>query len=610
MFHTIISSYTTTGIPDKENGDQPTSETFTLPTNIFRLPIYYNKQKCIVSEDIMNELELTKVYEVLCPSISSHDKNVLECMASSYTTDVKYLQDTQDLIKKYRFQPSDICIGDITKYETVIELEKELQIDQFLSKYGYVDYEGFHFINNMENIMQVLTMYTLLSPLITMATPLIIMVVPFFILQFKYSTLSWSVYLDVLKDIGKNNPIIRMFTHYYELTPEQKMYQCLTFAFYVFSIYQQINYCVKFYENFKAIHNYLYGLRKYLERTIQNMRHIISFTHDLKSYKAFNTDICKNINETMDIVTLLSPIQEFQFTLNNFLQIGYVLKTFYVIKTKSSIMENVQYALHFNSYIKHIESLVSLRDGGKIYGAKLLKEKTPVVQLKEMYYPALVASETEGEDDEDEPKRTIIKNNVSLSKNLMITGPNASGKTTTIKAIFINVLLTQQFGMGCYSSASITPFKYLHCYLNIPDTMGRDSLFQAEARRCKNIIDNIHENTDGKHLGMFDELFSGTNPDEAVNSSRGFIEYITKYSNVKWVLTTHFNKLCKSLDKHPQIINCHMDVVEKKGEEEHTDFVFTYKLKKNISKVKGASKILSDMKFPKEIIKNSFCLKE
>ena len=65
--------------------------------------------------------------------------------------------------------------------------------------------------------------------------------------------------------------------------------------------------------------------------------------------------------------------------------------------------------------------------------------------------------------------------------NILITGPNASGKTTTIKSILINLIMGQQFGMGCYRKASISVYDYFHSYLNIPDTSGRDSLFQAEA---------------------------------------------------------------------------------------------------------------------------------
>ena len=78
-----------------------------------------------------------------------------------------------------------------------------------------------------------------------------------------------------------------------------------------------------------------------------------------------------------------------------------------------------------------------------------------------------------------------IKNTVKLQKNMIITGPNASGKTTILKSTLINIIFTQQFGCGFYDSGKLKPYKYIHCYLNIPDTSGRDSLFQAEARRCK-----------------------------------------------------------------------------------------------------------------------------
>ena len=84
--------------------------------------------------------------------------------------------------------------------------------------------------------------------------------------------------------------------------------------------------------------------------------------------------------------------------------------------------------------------------------------------------------------------RENVSNSYSLETNKMITGPNASGKTTILKTTLFNIILSQQVGFGFYSSATINPYKYIHCYLNIPDTSGRDSLFQAEARRCKEIF--------------------------------------------------------------------------------------------------------------------------
>ena len=53
---------------------------------------------------------------------------------------------------------------------------------------------------------------------------------------------------------------------------------------------------------------------------------------------------------------------------------------------------------------------------------------------------------------------------------MIITGPNASGKTTILKSSLINILFSQQFGCGFYDSAKIKPFNNIHCYLNIPDT--------------------------------------------------------------------------------------------------------------------------------------------
>ena len=182
---------------------------------------------------------------------------------------------------------------------------------------------------------------------------------------------------------------------------------------------------------------------------------------------------------------------------------------------------------------------------------------------------------------------------------IIITGPNASGKTTTLKSAFINILLSQQIGYGCFDSLKLTPYDKLHCYLNVPDTSGRDSLFQAEARRCKEIIDCIDEESSNKltHFCIFDELYSGTNPEEAVISANAFMDYIVKNENVTCILTTHYVKLCKKLSKNKMIKNYNMKTLKK-----NDNFEYTYQLEEGISKVKGGLKVLHDMKYPKEIL--------
>jgi DNA mismatch repair ATPase MutS len=204
-----------------------------------------------------------------------------------------------------------------------------------------------------------------------------------------------------------------------------------------------------------------------------------------------------------------------------------------------------------------------------------------------MYYPKFININ----------KNNIIKNNCKLNKNIIITGPNASGKTTTLKTALINIILSQQFGYGCFKKLIFRPFENIHCYLNIPDTSGRDSLFQAEARRCKEIIDNVNILKEETHFCIFDELYSGTNPEEAVSSANAFLNYLSNKNNVCYMLTTHYIELCKNLSKTKEIKNYHMKTINN-----NDDTVYTYYLEKGISTIKGGVKVLKDMNYPIEIM--------
>jgi DNA mismatch repair ATPase MutS len=150
------------------------------------------------------------------------------------------------------------------------------------------------------------------------------------------------------------------------------------------------------------------------------------------------------------------------------------------------------------------------------------------------------------------------------------------------------MIISQQIGKGFYDKATITPYDYFHCYINIPDTCERDSLFQAEARRCKEILTIIEQNPGKKHLCVFDELFSGTNPYEAVASATGYLTYLNKDNNVKYLLTTHYLDLCSKFIPSKEVINYTLDS--------------PYHLQKGISTIKGGIKVLEQLEFPPEII--------
>jgi hypothetical protein len=191
----------------------------------------------------------------------------------------------------------------------------------------------------------------------------------------------------------------------------------------------------------------------------------------------------------------------------------------------------------------------------------------------------------------------VPDNSLPISKiiNLQDQLQNLDNKDTSI-----NIILSQQLGYGCFDSLKLCPYDNIHCYLNIPDTSGRDSLFQAEARRCKEIIDSIDTLDSNKHFCIFDELYSGTNPDEAIKSATAFMNYIVKHDNVTCLLTTHYVKLCKKLAKNKKIKNYNM-----KSQKKNENFEYTYLLEEGISKIKGGLKVLKDMDYPQEILDNT-----
>ena len=144
----------------------------------------------------------------------------------------------------------------------------------------------------------------------------------------------------------------------------------------------------------------------------------------------------------------------------------------------------------------------------------------------------------------------------------------------------------------------LTPFHFIHCYLNIPDTSSRDSLFQAEARRCGKILQLINNNPQQKHFCIFDELYSGTNPFEAIASAYGYLNYLNKNPNISFMLTTHFIRLCNLFDKQKYIRNYNMETTI------NDDNIpsYTYKLTTGISKIKGGICVLKNLGYPQDIL--------
>jgi hypothetical protein len=563
----------------------------------FKLPIYYNKEKKSLKQNIINDLELKETIDASCSPIYHYyfntendlSKKLIQQTAEYYTTDVGFLKDNQTLLKDYKSLDKKY-IEYSKNYEKIIELWSDIKSDTgFKEKYYYMDWDMLNFLNHSELFLQIMSIYNMASPVISLFVPIIILIIPFLIIKLKGLDITIHEYIEVLKMVIQTNAIGKLFTTFNQVSMNEKIYLVISAAFYLFSIYQNIMVCIRFNNNMVKIHNYFNEINIYLSRTLESMENYLKYSDPLESQSEFNNVLKEKLKVLTTFRNKINLITQYKITnYKKISEIGFIMKYFFELYEDKAINETFLYSFGFNSYIDCLEGLQQNIQERKINFTEFT-DNNKKIAIKNNYYACLKDS-------------TPVKNDIKFKKNMIITGPNASGKTTILKSTLINILLSQQFGCGFYDSATIHPFHHIHCYLNIPDTSGRDSLFQAEARRCKEILDTIDNNKKDNHFCVFDELYSGTNPDEAISSAKSFMEYIVKNKNVSCMLTTHFVKVCKKLKKNENIINYHMET-EKKNQRLN----YKYKLKMGISEIKGGFSVLTEMNYPKEILDNTHC---
>jgi len=559
----------------------------------FKLPIEYNENKKSIDPSIVNDLELLKtsdktakpIYDIVFSPSHIFSSETLNLWSRYYTNDKTFLDDSKKIIKNYKPMKLDNYKDKVDKFSKINSICDEIVNDTgFYEKYQYIDTNWFKWLNNKSNFLQILSLYNLTSPVISLSLPIVFLIIPFFILKLTKVPIDMETYIIILKQLFSRHPLGQIFFNFKNSTMDKKLYITFTLAFYFFQIYQNLMTCIRFYKNLYKIHDYLFQIKDYINHTIAEFNNFEANCKNVNSYQLFIDNMRDNKDILIKFKLDLDKITPWKLNLYKLTNIGHVMKCFYQLHDDELIKNTLSYSFGFHGYIDNINNLKIKYDKKQIAICKFSNNKT---KFKNAYFPAVI----------DNP----IKNSYTLDKQLLITGPNAAGKTTLLKTTFFNILLSQQVGLGFYSNAKLTLFSQLHCYLNIPDTSGRDSLFQAEARRCKNILTSIEtSNNKERHFCIFDELYSGTNPYEAISAAVSFLRYINKYKNVNYILTTHFIDLCKKLDNDNLISNYHMDIIAKDN-----DFKYTYKLKKGISSIKGGVKVLTELDYPEEIINST-----
>ena len=171
---------------------------------------------------------------------------------------------------------------------------------------------------------------------------------------------------------------------------------------------------------------------------------------------------------------------------------------------------------------------------------EFVQNDEPVIEAKAMYHLLV-----------QEP----VAYNVTLNQKtnfLFLTGANMAGKSTFIKSVGASVFLAH-IGMGVPAQQmKLTLFDGMLSNINVVDNIAKgESYFYNEVQRIKATITKI---SDGKKwLILIDELFKGTNVQDAMKCSSTVIEGLLKMKNSLFILSTHLYEIGEGLKKYPNI---------------------------------------------------------
>ena len=150
---------------------------------------------------------------------------------------------------------------------------------------------------------------------------------------------------------------------------------------------------------------------------------------------------------------------------------------------------------------------------------------------------------------------TPVPYDVQMSKEsnfVFLTGANMAGKSTFIKAVGTAVFLAH-LGMGVPAGAMrLTIFDGLLSNINVVDNIVKgESYFFNEVQRIRNTILKINDGR--KWLVLIDELFKGTNVQDAMKCSFTVIQGLIKIKSALFILSTHLYEIGEDLRQYPNI---------------------------------------------------------
>jgi len=139
---------------------------------------------------------------------------------------------------------------------------------------------------------------------------------------------------------------------------------------------------------------------------------------------------------------------------------------------------------------------------------------------------------------------------------IIITGPNAAGKSTNLKSVALLALLAQTFTIVPCAHLECTPFiKIVTFFKHWDNIQAGNSLFTTELIKANSLIDTLQNKLLHSQFSLvvFDELFKSTSPEKGQETAYGLIKFLGNFKNALCLVSTHYPKLTALEQENPAL---------------------------------------------------------
>lgn len=192
--------------------------------------------------------------------------------------------------------------------------------------------------------------------------------------------------------------------------------------------------------------------------------------------------------------------------------------------------------------------------------------------------------------------RKPVPNDITANRSVLLTGSNASGKSTFLKSVGLNTIFARSFGFALADSFECGITKIYSSMALRDDIIGARSYYVVEAESIKRICDAASEGA-GNILVIIDEVLRGTNTIERIAASARILKYLCD-RNVLMFAATHDRELC-------DLLSDDMDLYFFTEEIHEDNVTFPYVIQKGRSDTTNAIRLLSMLGFDDRLVSSA-----